>query len=171
MDFFEVTARRHSVRAFKTAVVEDEKIERILKTVNSAPSAGDLQAYRVYLVRSRDTLRALARAAFDQFFIADAPLALVFCAVPSLSAIKYRQRGRQLYALQDATIAAAYAQLSATALGLGSVWVGALDEDEVQKAIGAEEDEVPIAILPIGYPAEVPAPTPRRSLKDLVREV
>lgn len=171
MDFFELTGRRHSVRAFKNVPVEQDKISRMLEAVNSAPSAGDLQAYQVYLVRSRDKRLALARAALDQFFISEAPLALVFCAAPSRSAIKYGQRGRQLYAIQDATIACAYAQLAAVALGLGSVWVGAFSEEGVRRTIGASGDEIPIAILPVGYPAEAPEVTPRRRLADLVREV
>ena len=171
MDFFEAIAHRHSVRAFKPTEIEPEKVNRILETVNTAPSAGDLQAYQIYLVRSHDKRRALARAALGQFFIADAPIALVFCAAPSISAAKYRQRGRQLYALQDATIAAAYAQLSAAALGLGSAWVGAFDENEVRNVIGAPGDEIPIAIIPIGYPGEIPAKTMRRSLREIVREV
>jgi len=171
MDFFDAVARRHSVRAFENVEVEQEKVERILEAANRAPSAGDLQAYQVYLVRSRNLRLALARAALDQMFIAEAPLVLVFCAAPAKSAIKYGRRGQQLYALQDATIACAYAQLAATALGLGAVWVGAFDEDAVRRAIGIQEDEIPISILPVGYPAQAPAPTPRRRLKDLVREV
>lgn len=170
MDFFDTVARRHSVRAFKNIDVEREKIDRILATINRAPSAGDLQAYQVYLVRSRDSRLALAQAALDQTFVSEAPLVLVFCAVPYRSAIKYGQRGEQLYALQDATIACAYAQLAATALGLGAVWVGAFDEDAVRRATGATVDEIPVAILPVGYSAEAPSWTPRRNLGDLVRE-
>jgi nitroreductase len=171
MDFFDVVAHRHSIRAFKTVDVEREKIDRILETANRAPSAGDLQAYRIYLVRKQEHLAALARAALGQTFVCRAPLALVFCAVPARSAAKYGRRGQQLYALQDATIACAHAQLAATALGLGSTWVGAFDEEAVRQAIGIAPNEIPIAILPVGYPAEAPGPTPRRSLTDLVHEV
>jgi nitroreductase len=170
MDFFQTIARRHSIRAFKPVEVERDKIDQILEATNRAPSAGDLQAYQVYLVASADRRRAVAHAALGQTFIAQAPLALVFCAAPDRSATKYDQRGRQLYAIQDATIACAYAQLAATALGLASTWVGAFDTAALRTAIAAPEGEVPVAILPIGYAAETPAPAPRRSLDDLVRE-
>ena len=60
--------------------------------------------------------------------------------------------------------------LAATALGLGTVWVGAFDDAAVQRVLG-RHDLLPVAILPIGYPAEEPEPTPRRSLADLVHEV
>lgn len=171
MDFFDTAASRHSIRAFENVDVEREKIDRILETMNRAPSAGDLQAYQVYLVRSRNRRLALARAALDQMFISEAPFVLVFCAVPSRSAIKYGRRGEQLYALQDATIACAHAQLAAAALGLGSTWVGAFDEDAVRQAVGIAGREIPIAILPVGYPAEAPSQTARRRLVDLFREV
>ena len=99
-----------------------------------------------------------------------APVVLAFCAHPRRSAAKYGRRGEELYCVQDATIACAYAQLAATALGLGSVWVGAFDTDAVAQAIGARRDWRPVALLPIGYPAESPEATPRRSLNELVHE-
>jgi nitroreductase len=77
----------------------------------------------------------------------------------------------KLYAVQDATIACAYAMLAATALGLATVWVGAFRDDEVRRAIRGSEDIVPVAILPIGDPAETPEPTSRRAFGDLVHEI
>ena len=93
------------------------------------------------------------------------------CTAPARSAMKYGRRGQDLYALQDATIAGAYAQLAATALGLGSTWVGAFHEEAVRRAVGIPAVEIPVAILPIGYPGETPGPTPRRRLADVAREV
>jgi len=60
--------------------------------------------------------------------------------------------------------------LAATALGLGTVWVGAFDDAAVQRVLG-RHDLLPVAILPVGYPAEEPEPTRRRSLADLVHEI
>jgi nitroreductase len=171
MDFFDIVEARRSVRAFRPAAVEPEKLAAILKAANDAPSAGNLQAYEVYLARKQSDRRALAAAAWDQDFIAQAPLALVFCADPERSAGKYGQRGVRLYAVQDATIACAFAMLAATALGLASVWVGAFDHREVHRAIHAPESVVPVAILPIGYAAERPEHTPRRSITNLVHEL
>lgn len=171
MDFFEVVNARHSIRAFTARQVEPKKLQAILEAANRAPSAGNLQAYEIYTVTNRAVLRALARAALDQEFIAEAPLALVFCAHAARSAKKYRQRGESLYCIQDATIACAYAQLAATALGLASVWVGAFDDAAVRRAIGVDVALRPIAILPIGYAGEEPEMTSRRSLESLVRYI
>ncbi len=97
-------------------------------------------------------------------------MVLVFCADHMRSAAKYGKRGVELYAVQDATIAAAYCQLAASALGLATVWVGAFDPEIAREAIGAPDQVTPVAIVPIGYPAEAPEPTPRRRLAELVRQ-
>jgi len=169
VELFEAIQRRRSVRAFAPQAVEAEKVTRILKAANAAPSAGNLQGYEIYRITPGKERAALARAALNQLFIAQAPVVLVFCANPARSAAKYRERGTRLYAIQDATIACAFAMLAATALGLGTVWVGAFDDVAVQKVLGTR-DLLPVAILPIGYAAEEPEPTPRRSLSDLVHE-
>lgn len=171
MDFFTVLQERHSVRAFAERPVEPEKLQAVLEAANRAPSAGNLQAYEIYVVTRPTVLKALMRAAFEQKFVAQVPVVLVFCAHPVRSARSYGERGATLYSLQDATIACAYAQLAATALGLGSVWVGAFDEDAVRKALGVGKELVPVALLPIGYAAEKPEITPRRALDDLVRYI
>lgn len=171
MDFFTVLQERHSVREFSERPVESEKLRALLEAANRAPSAGNLQAYEIYVVTRPATLKELMRAAFEQKFVAQAPVVLVFCAHPARSASSYGERGAKLYSVQDATIACAYVQLAATALGLGSVWVGAFDEDAVRKALGIGEELVPVALLPIGYAAEDPMITSRRNLESLVRYI
>jgi nitroreductase len=170
VDFFEVVRTRHSIRAFDARPIEPEKLQSILEAANQAPSAGNLQAYEIYVVSRRATLNALAEAA-QQGYVAQAPVALAFFAHPQLSSHRYGRRGASLYAVQDGTIACAHAHLAATALGLASVWVGAFDDGRVRKAIGAAADLLPLAILPIGYPAEKPEPTPRRLLSELVHRI
>ncbi len=95
---------------------------------------------------------------------------LDFFANPSRSGRRYGSRGEQLYCIQDATIAAAFAQLAAAAQGLASVWVGAFDDATVKKVCNASEQLKPVAILPIGYPAAKPSAGGRRFLQDLVKE-
>ncbi|HID07416.1 MAG TPA: nitroreductase [Armatimonadetes bacterium] len=168
MDFFEAVAQRHSIRAYKPDPLPDDILQRILETINAAPSAGNLQGYEVVVVRDPERKRMLARAAFGQNFIAQAPVVLVFLQNPRRSASRYGQRGATLYSLQDATIACTFAHLAATALGLGSCWVGAFDDDAVASAVEAPSDMRPVAVLPIGYPDERPWATGRRRLDDLI---
>lgn len=166
-DLFDVIRQRRSVRVFTDQAVEAEKLSQVLAAANAAPSAGNLQGYEIFQITRDKQRMLLARAALDQFFVAQAPVVLVFCANRARSAAKYRERGVRLYAIQDATIACTFAMLAATALGLGTVWVGAFDDAGVQRVLG-RRDLLPVAILPIGYPGETPDPAPRRSLADLV---
>ena len=74
-----------------------------------------------------------------------------------------------LFCIQDATIAASYAQLAATAQGLASCWVGYFDEAGVATALRAPAGFRPVAIMPIGYAAAAPDWPQRRKLDELVR--
>jgi nitroreductase len=171
MEFMTLIEERHSTRAYHDRTVESEKVDKILHAANRAPSAGDLQGYSIVVVRSAAARKALARAAADQEFVGQAPVVLVFLAEPARSSEKYGHRGESLYAIQDATIACAYAQLAAHDAGLSACWVGAFRKRDVQEVVGATEEQVPVALLPIGYAAESPFITPRRPLSEMVREV
>ncbi len=171
MDFFEAVNARCSMRKYATMPVEESKLQQILEAVNRAPSAGNLQGYEVYVVRDLEKRQMLCKAAWDQGFLLESPLILVFCSHPSRSAEKYGERGETLYAVQDATIACTFAMLAATALGLSSVWVGAFEPEQVWQVIGGPEGELPVAMLPIGYPAKELRVRPRRPLQEIVHEV
>ncbi len=167
-DFFETVRHRHSVRKYQNLPVEPEKLHAILEMASAAPSAGDLQAYKIIVIEQQADRDTLAIAAQNQTFIAQAPISLVFCAEPERSAGRFGQRGHDLYAIQDATIAAAYAQLATVAAGMGSTWVGYFDEMQVCKALAIAPSLVPVVILSLGYPAELPEATPRRRLEEIV---
>lgn len=171
MELFEVLAARHSIRAFTEQSIPDEALTKILEAVNRAPSAGNLQAFEIYRVTKAAHKEALMRASYDQEFLIQAPVVLVFCAAPARSAVRYTERGETLYCIQDATIACTFVMLAATALGLGTVWVGAFDEEAVHKIIGAAPGHRPVAMLPIGYPNAEPRIRPRRALEDIVHPV
>ena len=168
MQLFEVFERRCSIRCFEPEPVDPGHLDTILEAVRRTPSAGNLQAYRVLVVTDKTRRREFADAALGQAFVADAPLLLVFSADPGRSAAKYGLRGSRLYSIQDATIACCFAMLAATALGYGSVWVGAFDTDRVQDLIGAGDELLPVALLPIGKAAESPESTGRRRFEEVI---
>jgi len=170
MEFADVIRARRSVRAYRKKQVEPSKLEAVLATANAAPSAGNLQGYSIVVVRDAKARTRLAEASLGQAFVAEAPVALVFCADARRSGAKYGRRGETQYAVQDATIAAAYAQLAAVDAGLATVWVGAFDESAVAEIVGAPPHARPVAILPLGYAAEQPEAAGRRALADLVRQ-
>lgn len=84
MEFFEVLKKRHSIRVYQDKAVEEEKLTKLLEAANSAPSAGNKQAYEIFVVKDKIKKQMLAQAAHDQGFVAEAPIVLVFCSNPSL---------------------------------------------------------------------------------------
>jgi nitroreductase len=170
MDFFEAVEKRRSMRSYESREVEQEKLDRILGAINRAPSAGDLQSYDVVVVKDQKAREALSNAARGQTYVAEAPVVLVFCTNQLRAGSKYAGRGANLYCVQDATIAAAYCQLAAASLGLGTVWIGAFDPAQAAEVIKAPEGITPVALMPVGYTNADPATTPRRPLNDLVKQ-
>ncbi|RLI84243.1 MAG: nitroreductase family protein [Archaeoglobales archaeon] len=151
---------RVSIRRFKPDPISEDVIKLILEAGNSAPSAGNLQARDFIVIRDRDTKLRLAKASLRQMFIAEAPIVIVVCANYPRSMRIYGERGR-LYAEQDATAAIENILLAVHMLGLGGVWVGAFDENEVSKILEIPPHARPMAIIPIGHPAEKPERRPR----------
>ncbi|MBU3957005.1 nitroreductase family protein [Patescibacteria group bacterium] len=172
MEVFEAIKKRRSIRRFDpTKEVTDKQIEKFLEAARWAPSAGNLQSWFFVVVKNKKTKQELAKATLGQDFVAQAPVVIVSCADLERSASRYGGRGEKLYAFQDATIANQNIWLAATEMGLGAVWVGAFDENEVSRILNLPSHLRPIAILPIGYPAESPSPPSRRSITEISRKV
>lgn len=171
MNFLELIAKRRSTRGYQNKSLDQQQLDKILDACNMAPSAGNLQSYKIVVVQTGTIKAQIAKASNGQEFIANAGAVLVFFANPPESAKKYSERGASLYCIQDATIAASYAQLAAAEMGLGAVWVGAFDAQEIHKICGAEKELIPVAIIPIGYvDSEYKyRPFARKSIQDFVR--
>lgn len=153
MDVVECIEGRTSIRAFGPEPIEDSVIEEMLRLANLAPSAGNLQARDFIVVKGAKTKKMLAEAAYEQDFVRAAPVVVVFCA--NLKRIAhYGERGRSLYSLQDVAAAVQNSMLYLHSKGLGSVWVGAFDEERVRVVLEIPSEARPVAILPIGYPSE-----------------
>ena len=112
-DLIDIILARRSVREFLPRPVAPEQLEAVLRAAQAAPSAGNLQAYAIVVVSSESSRRALARAALEQECVARAPHVLVFLQDARQASGRYGRRGRELYSLQDATIACSYAHLAA----------------------------------------------------------
>lgn len=168
MNFDEVLINRSSIRGFKNTPIEESSINQIVEHIISAPSAGNLQAYKIYIIKNKQVLSELTEASLNQDSICKSNITFVFCALPKESAKEYGKRGETLYALQDATIAASYCQLAVTNQKLASVWIGAFDDEKVAKILNLPKTEVPVAIIPVGKPNEITYPTSRKSIDNVI---
>ncbi len=167
-DVFETIRERRSIRRYKDQPVPDDIIRQLLEAATLAPNAGNLQPWHFFVVKDKKVRSDLAKAAGRQNFVAEAPVTIVVCADPAHSASRYRSRGAELYCLQDTAAAAQNLFLAATAFGLGTCWVGAFDEKLAGMALNLKENLRPVAIFPVGYPAENPRPRARRPLEQVM---
>jgi len=164
-DLFEVMKRRRSTRKFDSKEIEEWKVGKILAAADTAPTAGNFQGFEIFHIKNTKMKEALVKAANDQPYV-NSPLVLVFCKNQSRVKLQFPDRMLAKFAVQDATLAAAYSQLAATALGLSTIWIGMIDEKKVAEII--ETDLEPSSLLCIGYPVKRKHPKPRRTLSDLI---
>jgi nitroreductase len=159
---------RRSIRAFRSDDVSKEIVEKLLNAARWAPSAGNRQPWEFIVVRKPETKSALAKAALDQGSIEEAPVVIVVCANENRSAERYGDRGRTLYCLQDTAAAIQNILLTAYSLGLGTCWIGAFQEEEARRILKVPEGVRPVAIVPVGFPAENPLARSRRTVNEVV---
>lgn len=151
-EFWQVLKKRHCVREFNSErEVDDDLIEKLVEAGHRGPSAGNIHPEDFIVIRDQETKEKLAEAALGQMFIAEAPVVIVVIADLEKTGARYGERGRNLYAIQDAAAATENIFLAATDLGLSMCWVGAFDEKQVQKILKLQPEQRPLAILPIGY--------------------
>lgn len=168
MDLMDLLKERYSVRKFSEKTVEDEKLTQILEAGRLAPTAVNFQPQRIIALKSKEALAKLKNCTRYHF---DAPVALIVCYDNTVS----WKRGYDNHDMGevDAAIVTTQMLLEIANLGLGTTWVGHFDPSAVVREFELPENIVPVAILPIGYPADDAEPNPRHferlELKDTVK--
>jgi SagB-type dehydrogenase family enzyme len=143
--------------------------------LRTAPSAGALYPLEIYLVAGKvrgldegvyhyradehaldktlegDKRKGLARAALGQSWIRDAPAVLVFTAIFPRTTKKYGQRGKR-YVHIEVGHAGQNVFLQAVSMGLGSVVVGAFNDQDVSQVLQFDHTEQPLSLMPVGRP-------------------
>ncbi len=169
--------QRGSFRSFQPKELDDQQVADLLwacqglnqQDRRTAPSAGALYPLEIYWVdrdqlahyiphlhqldvlNQADLRSQLARAALSQEFIAQAPATVVISAVYERVTGKYGKPRGIRYVDMEAGHAAQNVLLQATALGLGSVPVGAFHDEQVSTLLSLPSDHVPLYLLPVGY--------------------
>ncbi len=168
MDLFEAITNRRSIRAFQEKEVTEKYIERLVDAARYAPSAGNIQPWEFIVVRDSSIKRQLAAAALNQAFIEEAPVVIVVCANESRSEQGYGSRGVNLYCIQDTAAAIQNLLLAAYSMGLGTCWIGAFEEELARKTLKTPAHVRPVAIIPVGYPAEKSTMRKKRTVEEIV---
>ncbi|CAA7600097.1 Nitroreductase family [Acididesulfobacillus acetoxydans] len=198
MELIDAMKKRHSVRKYKADSVPDEAITELLMAARLAPSGSNLQPTRFVVIKSPEARARLSAATSLPFVTQapvvlaccvdadsfgglgtrmrelkeagafnDTPLA-------DLDSKDYAQRRQmdkataQGYLRLNAAIALEHVALRAADLGLGTCWVMMFDQGKAKEVLGLGNNYSIVALMPVGYADQDPAPRPRLELKDLL---
>ncbi|MGD9873341.1 MAG: nitroreductase family protein [Kiritimatiellia bacterium] len=164
MSFLDLAKKRISVRGYAPTPVPEEKLDAVLEAGRMAPSAKNSQPYHFVVVKSPEAKKALGGAYPKDWFIS-APVIIAVCVEPGKA--WHRSDGKH-YADVDGAIAMDHMTLCATDLGLGTCWIGAFDPALVKKALNLPEGVEPLAMTPLGIPADGGRPKTRKPLSEIV---
>lgn len=165
MDFFDLIESRYSVRAYSNHPVEEDKLRKVLRAAQVAPTAANLQPFRL-LVRETGGCQGDIGQLYHRDWFCHAPLVIGICSVPGEAWVR---RDGKNYADVDAAIVMDHIVLAAAALGLGTCWVAAFDPAVARRVFDLPVGFEPLAFTPLGYPADQPpAERPRKPLAELI---
>ena len=135
MELKDTIKLRKSIRKFQAVDIPDSILIEIMDWARKGPSAGAIRGYKAIITREK--------------LAYDAPVSVVICIDEAAYEKRYGERGKNLYAIQDAAIFGAYLGLLLVERGLCSVWVGAFRENKIKRIIGTGLK--PVAVIAIGY--------------------
>lgn len=150
MSFLDLAAERYSVRSYSDRMVEQEKIDKILKAAQLAPTAVNYQPQMIYVLKSEAAMNKINRLCRC---IYGAPMVFLICSDERRTWKSQTERGYSTGEM-DCSIVCTHMMLEAWEQGLGSVWVRLFDVKAVAKAFDLPDYIKPICLLPVGYASD-----------------
>lgn len=198
MELIEAIKARRSIRKFKSDPVSDQEIKALLEAARLAPSGVNMQPWRFVVIKSDQGRERLNEATWLPFVakapvvlaccvdkqsygtlgnrITELREAGAFLGTPlenmtSEEYAKNRKRDQaaiDAYMALNAAIAIDHITLRAVDLGLATCWVMMFDQDKIKLALDLDDKYHVVALIPVGYPDQDPAPRPRLPLDELI---
>ena len=166
-DILDVMERRYSVRSYSDRPVEKDKLNKILRAAQVAPTAVNKRPQRLFVLESK---KALEKASKVTRFTFGAPMIILVCSDKTKG---WTTNDGQYLGTVDASIVMTQMMLEATELGLGTCWVRGFVQDDVTKVFELPDNLIPEAMLVLGYPSETAKPGPMHSegitMEEMVR--
>jgi len=197
MDVMEAIQKRRSIRHYKPDDIPDHVLNRLLSAVRLAPSGKNSQPWKFVVVRDKTTKSRVAAACnwktaegelISQSWVDEAPVFILACGSEKEAAVRYYKDGEVITtnwaALQvemaqapieyesalvaDLTVAMDHLTLAAVSEGLGTCWIGGLNEGQMKDILSIPDDvRAPVAVA-LGYPVSWPDPRPRKPLAEII---
>lgn len=149
MDVSEAIRRRYSCRHYQDKPLSQNELSTILEAARQAPSAKNLQDWRLVVVAEKQTRKKLGVAANNQTFIEEAGAIIIACTVSD-----YVMRCGQAVGPIDIAIALEHIALQATELGLATCWIGSFYPEKIRPIVGIPDDITIVELMALGHPAD-----------------
>jgi nitroreductase len=173
--FIELVKHRTSCRSYEPRPVPREHLELMLEAARLAPSACNKQPWRFVVVQDEATRMRL----IDEAFLKGIPMrwavnagaiialgmersGIVHAVGTKISGVDYPQL--------DLGIAGEHLVLQAEELGLGTCWIGWINQKAVRKIVGWPRGIEPVGLITVGWPVSSDRKTrPRLSFAELAK--
>ena len=165
MEFESVIRERKSTRLFSDKKVEKEVLDTILEAGRLAPTAKNVQPFKIIVVKSEEGLKKIDNCTPCRY---KAPLVLLVCGDKEVA---FQKENHSTYEM-DACIVATHMMLEATNLGVQNIWVEMFDENVLREQFNLPDNLIPICLLPMRYEEENTPVNPnhlnRKPLEEIV---
>lgn len=158
MEFNAVIGSRYSCRSYKPEAPDLELIESLIGKALLAPSAVNKQPYHI-LVLNTEAALSKVRKTYNRPWFASAPVVLLILA--DLNQGWVRNDGTN-HSVIDTTIFIDHLTLTATNLNMATCWVCNFEVNLLKQLFDLPEGFEPIALLPLGFPANKEIPLKKR---------
>lgn len=170
MDYFELINNRESIRDYNpNTKVNKNTLLKIIDAGRIAPSASNKQPWK-FLIISSDEMLNKVRLCYHSDWFKNAPHILVVVGNKSNSWIRKTDNYNSIET--DLTISMDYMILAAEALGVGTCWISAFDNEILRKSLQLTKNEIVYSITPLGYPNkgfQKKAVKTRKTLEEVVK--
>ena len=165
MEFNDVIKNRKATRLFSSKKIEREKLNNILEAGRIAPTAKNIQPFKIYVIESEAGLKKIDKSSPCRY---GAQTVLLVCGDKDKAYVK---NGNPIYVM-DASIVTTHMMLEATNIGVDNIWIEMFDEEIIRKEFNIPDNLIPVCLLPLGYKSKLCPPSPfhkiRKSIDKLV---
>ncbi len=157
-EFEKIIRRRTAIRKYSDKKVEKEILDKILEAGRLAPTAMNLQPFKIIVVESNEGLEKVDLATRYRY---GAPLVLIVCGNKNEA---YGSGDYSTYEM-DSCIVGTHMMLEATNLDVDSVWVKAFDSNIIKREFDLSSELEPVLLLPLGYRTEDCPENPKHNIR------
>jgi nitroreductase len=197
VDVIEAIQKRRSIRRYKPDEIPQDILDQLLTALRLAPSGSNRQPWKFIVVQDKKMREAVAASCSFirtsgkrvlQSWIAKAPVIIVACGCENEAAAGCYEDGEFLidngrtvklerdkkpgeYVTSvhwDLAIALDHLTLAAVEEGLGTCWIGGINEPRLRELLSIPDDWTAELAMTIGYPVSWPDARPRKSLEEII---